>query len=101
MADELQHLGGREHLGLLVKAGLVLGVVDFHIPGGHNEDGLLPHQEGEGLGDAGGLGAQGLGGQFHGGAGLWQLPHPGLHAELLEIGLYLLDGHRKEPLFTN
>ena len=88
MAHQLQHLLGGEHLGLLVELGLVFGVVDFGVAGGHYEDGLLPHQEGQRFGDAGGLGAQSVGGQLHRGAGLRQLQNLAGEAKGLEIFFY-------------
>ena len=64
MAHQLYCLVRSEHLGLLVKFRLVLGIVNFGVYRRHHEDGRFPHQKGQGFRNAGRLSSQSVGGKL-------------------------------------
>ena len=75
VADALHRLLGGEHLGLGAEEMLILAVVHLGVAGGHDEDGILPHLEAQGLGDPRALHAHGQSRQLHRGAGHLELTH--------------------------
>jgi len=93
MADDGLDLFKREHGCLGVKSGFELGVIDFGISGGHDKDRDAVHPKGEGLCDAGGLTADGLSGQLHGGAGYIKLSDSPLQTESSQMGRSTFKGH--------
>ena len=100
MAGQGLHILGGQHFGLPAELGLEFGIVDFHVPGSEDQQAAVVAIQGDGFGDAGRVGAQSRGGQFHGGAGHVKLLHVPVPAKGLEVFLDFFDGHEKPLPFT-
>ena len=86
MAGQAQGVLRRQHFGLEAEGGFKLLIVHLGISGSHEEQASVPVLKGQGLGDAGRLHTQRLGGQLHSGAGQGQLDDLLLFAVGPEIG---------------
>ena len=93
VSDEAVGLLMGEHFRLGVEPGLVFAVVDFGVPGHHDDDGLVLHLKAQALGNPRALHAHGHRRQLHRGGGNLKLPDAVLNAEALEISSYFLDRH--------
>ena len=69
------------------------------VAGGHDEDGILPHLEAEGLGNAGALHANGQRGQLHRGAGHVKFTNTVSDAVGFQISSYFFNRHGDDLLY--
>ena len=97
VADLRLDLVERQHLGLAAKARLVFRVVDLGVARGDDQDDAVVRAEGQGFGDARGLTADGLRGQFDGGRGGVELEHASVRAEPAQPVFCFFDGHSWFP----
>ena len=93
MTDQLSHLVGRQHLCLHVEGILKPVVVDPRVSRGKDEHAAFRRFEGERLGNARALHADGLCRKFNGCGGNLKLQYAIFHAERAKIGTALFDGH--------